>query len=106
MAASLTNLKDELPRGGKPFFEIDQPSVQAWQFGAAEAARITQPVLLVIGDGSDRVNPIRSQVQGSLLEWLPNAEPFTLPHATHLLPLQNPSGLAGALVDFYGRIDA
>jgi pimeloyl-ACP methyl ester carboxylesterase len=98
--------KDELARGGKPFFETDQPSNQAWQFGAAEAARIAQPVLLVIGDGSDRVNPFRSQVQSSLLEWLPNAEPFTLPHATHLLPLQNPSGLAGALVDFYGRIDA
>jgi len=96
---------EELPRGAKPFFETDQPSVQAWQFSPAEAARITHPALLVIGDGSDRVNPIRSQVQRSLLEWFPNAEPFTLPHATHLLPLQNPSGLARALVDFYGRID-
>ena len=97
--------KAELPRGGKPFFQTDQPSVQAWQFGAVEAARITQPVLLVIGEHSDRVNPIRAQVQRSLLEWLPNAEPLTLPHATHLLPLQNPTGLARALVGFYSRIN-
>ena len=98
--------REELSRGGRAFFEIDQPAVQAWQFGAAEAARITQPALLVVGDGSDRVNPIRAQVQSSLLEWLPNAQPLTLPHSTHLLPLQNPNGLARALVAFYGRIDA
>ena len=54
--------------------------------------------------GSDRVNPIRSQVQGSLLGWLPNAESFMLPGATHLLPLQKPAELAKALVDFYDRI--
>jgi pimeloyl-ACP methyl ester carboxylesterase len=60
----------------------------------------------VIGDGSDRVNPIRSQVQRSLLEWLPKGESLTLPDSTHLLPLQNPRLLAEALVDFYGRIDA
>ncbi len=82
----------------------DQPSLQGWKFTAAEALRVTQPVLLVIGDGSDRVNPIRSQVQRSLLEWLPYAEPLTLADSTHLLPLQNPSGLAKALVDFCGRI--
>jgi pimeloyl-ACP methyl ester carboxylesterase len=97
---------EELVHGGKPFFETDQPSVQAWRFDAANAARITQPALLVIGDGSDRVNPIRSQVQHALMEWLPNAEAFTLPDSTHLLPLQNPSGLASALVDFWVRIDA
>jgi pimeloyl-ACP methyl ester carboxylesterase len=63
-----------------------------------------QPVLLVIGDGSERVNPIRSQVQGSLIAWLPNAQPFTLADATHLMPLQKPAELARALLDFYGRI--
>mgnify|MGYP002401717343 CR=1 FL=1 len=96
----------ELVRGAKTFFEIDQPSVQGWKFSAQEASRVTQPVLLVVGDGSDRVNPIRSQVQRSLLEWLPKAESFTLPDSTHLLPLQNPSVLARALVHFYGRTDA
>jgi pimeloyl-ACP methyl ester carboxylesterase len=94
----------EVVDGANAFFTTDQPAVQAWKFSAAQAARITQPVLLVIGDGSDRVNPIRSQVQRSLLEWLPNIEPLTLPGATHLLPLQKPAELAKALVDFYGRI--
>jgi pimeloyl-ACP methyl ester carboxylesterase len=94
----------EVLDGAKAFFTTDQPAVQAWKFSAAQAARITQPVLLVIGDGSERVNPIRSQVQRSLLAWLPNVQPFTLADATHLMPLQKPAELANALVDFYGRI--
>lgn len=94
----------EVLDGATAFFTTDQPAVQAWKFSAAHAARIKQPVLLVIGEGSDRVNPIRSQVQGSLLGWLPNAESFMLPGATHLLPLQKPAELAKALVDFYDRI--
>jgi pimeloyl-ACP methyl ester carboxylesterase len=95
----------EVLDGAKAFFTTDQPAVQAWKFSAAQAARVIQPVLLVIGDGSDRVNPIRSQVQRSLLGWLSNAQPFTLPGATHLLPLQKPAELAKALIDFYGGID-
>lgn len=94
----------EVLDGTKAFFTTDQPAVQAWKFSAAQAAQITQPVLLVIGDGSERVNPIRSQVQRSLLAWLPNAQPFILPDATHLLPLQKPAELAKALVAFYDRI--
>lgn len=94
----------EVLDGAKAFFTTDQPAVQAWKFTAAQAARITQPVLMVIGGGSDRVNPIRSQVQRSLLAWLPNAQPFTLPDATHLLPLQKPAEIANALIAFYDRI--
>jgi pimeloyl-ACP methyl ester carboxylesterase len=94
----------ELLDGATAFFTTDQAAVQAWKFTAAHAARIKQPVLLVIGDGSARVNPIRSQVQRSLLEWLPDAHPFTLPGATHLLPLQKPAELAKALIDFHDRI--
>jgi pimeloyl-ACP methyl ester carboxylesterase len=94
----------EVLAGAKAFFTTDQPAVQTWKFSAAQAARITQPVLLVMGDGSERVNPIRSQVQRSLIAWLPNAQPFTLADATHLLPLQKPAELAKALVDFYDRI--
>jgi pimeloyl-ACP methyl ester carboxylesterase len=94
----------EVLDGAKAFFTTDQPAVQAWKFTAAQAARITQPVLMVIGGGSDHVNPIRSQVQRSLLGWLPNAEPFTVPGATHLLPLQKPAQIANALIAFYDRI--
>jgi len=35
--------------------------------------------------------------------WLPQAEPFVLPGATHTLPMQNPRGLAEALAGFFAR---
>ena len=38
-----------------------------------------------------------------LLSWLPNAEPFDLPGATHLLHVQNPAGMAEALAAFFAR---
>ena len=38
-----------------------------------------------------------------LVSWLPNAEPFKLPNAAHLLHLQNPRGMAEALTSFYAR---
>lgn len=104
-------LEDRLPdglaealRGTDAFFSIDQPSTQAWKFGQTDAARIAQPVLLVIGDRSNRVTPIREQIHRTLLEWLPNAESLIVSDATHLLPLQKPSDIALALAGFYRRV--
>jgi len=38
-----------------------------------------------------------------LLSWLPNAEPFELPGATHLLHGEKPREMAKALATFYVR---
>ena len=38
-----------------------------------------------------------------LLAWLPNAETFELPAATHLLHVQNPGAMANALAAFFSR---
>jgi pimeloyl-ACP methyl ester carboxylesterase len=38
-----------------------------------------------------------------LLQWLPNAEGFVLPDATHFLQVENPSAIAEALAAFYAR---
>ena len=91
----------ESRRGADTFFGIDQPSVQAWKFSAADAARVRQPVLLVIGERSATINSIREQVQRSLLDWLPRAEPLIVTGATHLLSLQKPTEIAEALATFY-----
>ena len=88
-------------RGTPAFFTTDQHSVQSWKFGAADAARIKQPVLLVLGDRSALVNPIRRQVQDTLLSWMPHAEVLMVPGATHLLPLQKPAEIAAGLAAFY-----
>ena len=104
-------LADRLPdgmaealRGTDAFFGIDQPSVQRWTFGQTDAARIAQPVMVVMGDRSPLVNPMREQIHRALLQWLPNAESLIVSDATHLLSLQKSREIAMALAGFYRRI--
>jgi hypothetical protein len=37
------------------------------------------------------------------LAWLPNVEGYVLPGTTHLLHVQDPSGMATALTSFFAR---
>lgn len=85
------------------FFDGEQSAVRRWSFGPEQAARITQPVLAVVGSESTRVLPAWGKRQELLLAWLPNATPFVLPDATHLLHLQNPRGMAEALASFFAQ---
>lgn len=85
------------------FFAQQLPALQAWSFGAEEARRITQPVLAVVGEISQQIDPIWNERQALLLSWLPQAEAFVLPGATHLMQAQNPRGMAGALAAFFAR---
>lgn len=80
------------------FFQAEMPAVQGWTFGPAEAARVTQPVLNVLGARS-----APRFVQGSELiqSWLPQAERLSVPDAGHLLMVQNPAGLARGLRGFF-----
>ncbi len=82
------------------FFEQELPAVQQWSFSRADAKRIRQPVLAVLGARSDSVSPIWQQRQNLLTTWLPNVQPFVLPNATHLLHLQQPRELAERLATF------
>lgn len=85
------------------FFGQELPAVRQWSFTQEDARRITQPVLAVIGEESPRVSPIWSERQRLLLTWLPKAEAFVLPGATHLLHVQNPSAMANGLAAFFAR---
>jgi pimeloyl-ACP methyl ester carboxylesterase len=82
------------------FFGQEMPAVQQWSFGPAEADRIAQPVLVVAGEHSI---PVFHERRDLLLAWLPNAESFELPQATHLLQVQDPRGVAEALAAFFSR---
>ena len=82
------------------FFGQELPAIQQWRFGAAEGARIKQPVLLVMGGKSHEVSPVWQQRQDLLTAWLGNAEPFVLDGATHMLHLQNTRGMAERLAAF------
>jgi pimeloyl-ACP methyl ester carboxylesterase len=83
------------------FFEAELPEVQTWPFSSDDAARVTQPALLVLG--SESVATFRER-RDLLLAWLPNAEPFDLHGASHLLlHVEPPDALAEALAGFFGR---
>ena len=85
------------------FFGQELPAVRSWSFGPEEAARVTQPALAVLGAESKHVTPVFDQRHELLLAWLPAAESFVLPGATHLLHLQNPAGMAAGLAGFLAR---
>lgn len=85
------------------FFGQELPALQQWSFKREDASRIAQPALAVIGEKSRAVSPIWSERQEMLLNWLPRAEGFVLPGATHLLHVQNPRGMVEALRAFFAR---
>jgi pimeloyl-ACP methyl ester carboxylesterase len=85
------------------FFATELPALGEWKFGPAEAARITQPALLVRGTDSDAVTPTFGEINAALAEWLPRAEPAELPGATHALQMMNPAGAAQLLTAFFAH---
>jgi pimeloyl-ACP methyl ester carboxylesterase len=91
---------DQAVSDADAFFTQELPALQRWSFAQEDAARITQPVLAVVGETSAPTFPERREL---LLSWLPNVEPFELPAVTHLLHLQNPDGMADALARFYAQ---
>jgi len=84
-------------------FAVDVPVTLDSRFGDAEARQITQPVLVVLGEKSAALHPRFAETHRLLLGWLPSAEGFILPHATHFLQMENPHAMAEALTDFYTR---
>jgi pimeloyl-ACP methyl ester carboxylesterase len=101
---------DQAVADADTFFGQELPALRQWSFTREEARRIAQPVLAVLGARSDEVRPasggasrVFRERQERLLDWLPNAEPFILPDATHLLQLENPRGMAEGLAAFFTR---
>ena len=88
-------------RDADTFFGQELPALRQWTFGPTEAARIKQPVLLVMGGRSHEVSPVWQQRQDLLTAWMSNAEPFVLDGATHMLHLENARGLAERLGAFF-----
>ncbi len=79
------------------FFGQELPAVREWSFGHPEAQRIEQSALVVLGARSGEVSPAFGRRHELLLAWLPKAEAFVLPDATHLLHVHNPGRMAERL---------
>lgn len=97
---ALPGAVDQAVADADTFFGQELPAVLEWSFGREEAARITQPALVVLGSNS---HPVFRERRDLLLALLPNVEPFELPDATHLLQVQNPGAMANALAAFFSR---
>lgn len=82
------------------FFGIELPELQQWQFGEAEAERITAPTLSVLGANSD---PAFSEFDEMLRVWFPQMETVRLPEVDHMLHVQRPDLVATAMAEFLVR---
>ena len=76
------------------------PALQAWRFTVEEAARITQPVLNVVGA---HTTAYFRDVHETIRTWLPQAEHFVLPDASHAMLQTNPKGIAERLASFFSK---
>jgi pimeloyl-ACP methyl ester carboxylesterase len=83
-----------------PLFGVALPALVAWTFGAAEAARISQPVLSMLGTETE---PLWVEIAASVRSWIPHVEDCTIEGAGHLLQVQRPELVARRLTEFFGR---
>jgi pimeloyl-ACP methyl ester carboxylesterase len=85
------------------WFGQELGAMQAWAFTRDDARRVTQPVLAVTGSDSATVWPGWEEGYVLTREWLPQAEGYVLPRATHALQMQNAPDLAAAIASFLAR---
>jgi pimeloyl-ACP methyl ester carboxylesterase len=85
------------------FFRVDMPALQQWTFTQADAGRIEQPVLSVIGSESHTRWIGRTEVHQLVQAWWPRSEAFVLQGATHALHIMNATGMAKGLAGFFAR---
>ena len=85
------------------WFERELSGQLGWRFGEAEVRRISQPTLSVLGGESDALWSRFGETHRLLLAWLPHADGFVLPGATHFMQIENPRGMAEVLAAFWAR---
>ena len=90
----------EAMRNVDNFFESYLPAITLWQFGANEAAAISQPVLSMLGGETDPWFVDGDAVLGS---WFPQLERSRIEGVAHLLHMQRPAPVAEALAAFFAR---
>ncbi len=96
-ALTVPGAAEQAERAGRGFFEVERPSVSAFEWNGDRAARISQPVLWVHGGES----VLSVDIAGQLVPtWFPEAEFVVLPNVTHLLPMHKPRAVAEAVARF------
>jgi pimeloyl-ACP methyl ester carboxylesterase len=91
--ATIPDAIDAAIRDADSVFVLDLPAITEWRFTREDARQITQPVLAVVGATSAS---LFTEIHDLVLEWMPQAKPFRLSGASHLLQMANPNGLTDA----------
>lgn len=87
-------------RNADNLFESYLPALSAWEFGAREAASISQPVLSVLGTQSEQ---LFVDSDALLHAWFPQLQDCRIEDVAHLLHLQRPEPVGRAFGDFLAR---
>ena len=90
----------QMVRDADMFFGIESTSMAQWPFGAAEAARITIPVLSLVGAESHAGALEFEQV---LRAWFPQLETARVPGVNHMMHLRQPEPVAEKMAEFLAR---
>ncbi|MGH9158582.1 MAG: alpha/beta fold hydrolase [Vicinamibacteraceae bacterium] len=85
------------------FFADEMPACLEWQFGPDEAARVLCPVLVVEGEETANAADLHDDAAVTLAAMVPGAELAVLAGTNHLLPLQDPNGVAALVAGFAVR---
>jgi pimeloyl-ACP methyl ester carboxylesterase len=81
-------------------FGVELPGLMHWRFDAEVAKGIDRPALTVRGSDTRQ---LWVEVDERLRAWLPKVEACTIDGVGHLLQIQKPSAVAGALAEFFRR---
>ncbi len=82
------------------FFASYLPALGAWQFGAEQAASITQPILSVLGTETEQ---LFADSDEQLHSWFPQVEDCRVEGAAHLLHMQRLEPVAQGIAVFLAR---
>jgi len=85
------------------FFRDEVPACMQWQFSAADASRIRQPVLILEGAEGRKQGPFSEQVTELAQKLLPHAEVALIAGTNHMMPLQDPDAVGNAISSFARR---
>jgi pimeloyl-ACP methyl ester carboxylesterase len=91
---------EQVEKDAATLVECDLPSWQEWCFGAEEAAKVKQPVLLLCGAEN---HPLFIDSYEMLESWLPCTKSDVIPSANHVSYLLHPADTATRLAHFLRR---
>lgn len=90
----------QMTKDATTFFDTDLPALLDWQFGAADAGRITCPVAHIAGTAS---GPWFAAARMQMLEWFADAEDIVIADADHSLALTHCRDVGDAIAAFLHR---